>query len=430
MRSEPDAPDYRMFPRVVPEGWSGELQVSGDYAHSTLVPGVKYKYELCSMRWCATSRRKRKPVAGVLAADRRGRLAVPFEPDIGGEWVLTVTSEDKRIRRLPVLGLYVIREEDRSLRPYIGELHAHSTGSDGRQEPAYCPIRARALGYDFFTLTDHDNYHSSGEMLRKVRGKLGTKMLLMRGEECHCPPAPFHYVAVGHARSIEDIRKQDEARYRKELRALARELRKGGPVQGLNVSSYAAGLWKMRKARELGGLVLYAHPYWSYRGTLCVDTPQIEQTFRDGEFDAVEVRTTADASSMMPSRVAYEAGQGRPKPVVGVSDSHDWADGGTAGRHWTYVFAKELTQDGIFDAIRAGRSLACEDVGGRLALVGPFELVEFAHFYHRRLAPLKKRIMELEAALAFSALRRGPYDRGVVEKLDRELDRLEKKTWA
>ena len=106
--SEPDTPDYQLFPRVVPEGWSGKLRIQGDYAHSRLVPGVKYGYEIRSMRWHADTDRKREPLKGNLRADAKGRLTIPFEPDIGGEWVVTVTSEDKRIRVLPVLGLYVI----------------------------------------------------------------------------------------------------------------------------------------------------------------------------------------------------------------------------------------------------------------------------------------------------------------------------------
>ena len=94
------------------------------------------------------------------------------------------------------------------------------------------------------------------------------------------------------------------------------------------------------------------------------------------------------------------------------------------------VLAEDLTQEALFEAIRGGRSLACEDVNGRLRLAGPFELIDFADFYHRRLLPQKRRIMGLEAQLALSALRGGAYDRGVVEKLDKELDRFERKAWA
>ena len=428
--SAPDTPDYQMFPRVVPEGWSGTLTARGEYAHTKLVPGVKYRYELASMRWHADAKRRRGPLTGTVEADPRGQLAIPAAPDVGGEWVLTVTSEDRRVRTLPMLGFFVIGREFRKLRPYIGDLHAHSTGSDGRQEPAYCGMRARELGFDFFALTDHNNYHSSEEMIRKVRGKLGRKMLLMKGEELHASPAPFHHVGVGHSESVEDFRSTNKAQYRREVRKIIRELTKRETVEHLDVKAYAEGLWKLRKARELGGLTIYAHPYWSYQGSLCLDEADREQTFLDNEFDAVEVTTSADHTDFMANRIAQEAAGGRRLSVVGISDSHHWGESGISGDYWTYVLAGELTQEGVFGAIRQGRSMACRNIGGHLQLVGPFELMEFADFYHRRLLPLKKRLMKLEAALALSALRGGAYERKVVEKLDRELERLERRSWA
>ena len=65
-----------------------------------------------------------------------------------------------------------------------------------------------------------------------------------------------------------------------------------------------------------------------------------------------------------------------------------------------------------------------------MRLVGPFDLVDFADFYHRRLWPLKRRVMMLEAQLAFSALRGGPHDQSLVEKMDGQLAKLEHDLWA
>jgi len=414
----------------VPEGWSGKLKLKGDYAHARFRPGAACQYSLASMRWYTDRDRRREPVTGAVKADKSGGLTIPFAPDAPGEWVLTITGEDTGVRALPVLGLFVVERARRKLRPYIGDLHAHSTGSDGRQEPAYCGIRARELGYDFFALTDHNNFASSEEMIRKLRRRLGRKMLLMRGEELHAPPAPFHHVGIGHSESVEALRTRRKAQHRREIEAIKKELRVRRTVDRLDETAYAEGLWKLRKTRELGGLTLFAHPYWSYRNTLCTDEAEREQTFLDREFDAVEVTTTADATSLMANRLAKEAAGGRPLSVVGISDSHNWSADGTAGRHWTYMLAEELTQDALFDAIRSGRSLACEDVNGRLQFGGPFELVDYAIFYHRKLLPVKRRVMRLEAQLAFSALRRGPSDRELIAKLDRELERIEKKLFA
>jgi len=429
-RTPADTPHYGLFPRVVPEGWSGKLRVMGEYAHTKLKKGVKYEYSLASMRWRTDSARRREPLTGVVKADARGGVTIPFAPDMIGEWTLTVTSEDKSVRVLPELGLYVIERSLRKLRPYIGDLHTHSTGSDGRQEPAYCGIRSRELGYDFLALTDHNNFHSSGEMIRKVRSKLGSTMLLMRGEELHAAPRPFHHVGIGQSRSIDDIRNGNKRRYRSEVRRIMKELAQRELVRGLDVEAYAEALWKIRKTKELGGLVLFAHPYWSYRNTLCVDEADREQTFIDREFDAVEVTTSADPSFVMANRLEHETAARGPMSVVGISDAHSWLPGDAAGVCCTYVLAEDLTQEAVFAAIRAGRSLACERIDGRLRLAGPFELTDFANFYLSKLLPVRRRLMEIEAQLAFSALRGGSYSRDMVEKLDKELARLDRKMWA
>ena len=429
-RTPDDTPDYQISPRVVPEGWKGKLRLTGDYAHARLIPGVKYAYALASMRWFADTKRGREPVTGEVKADAKGRLTIPFAPDAPGEWTLTVTSEDRQIRTLPELGLFVVDPALRKLRPYIGDLHTHSTGSDGRQEPAYCAIRARKLGFDFLALTDHNNYASSGEMIRQVRRKLGRTMLLMRGEELHASPAPFHYVGVGHRSSIEDIRARRPKQHQRGVAAIVKELRGRETVPRLDLAPYAEGLWKIRKAKELGGLVLFAHPYWSYRNTLCIDEAEREQAFLDREFDAVETATEADRSSFMPNRVLAEAVRDGALSVVGISDAHNFGPDGWIGNYWTYVLAEELSQEAVFEAIRARRSLSCQNVEGRLVLNGPFELIDFADFYLRKLWPIRRRTMQIEAQLAFSSLRGGAYSRDVVEKLDRELAQLDRRLWA
>jgi len=426
----PDVAGYEMFPRVVPEGWSGKLRVNGEYAHTKLIPGVKYDYRLKSMRWYADTKRNIGPITGSVKANSRGGLAVPFKPDVPGEWVLEVTSEDRSGRVLPTLGLYVIEPKHCGLRPYIGDLHAHSTGSDGRQEPAYVAIRAREVGFDFFALTDHGNFKSSGEMIRKTQDKLGKSMLLIRGEELHMTDCYFHYVGLGHKRGIEDFRQKDEATWRREVAEIVAELKARPTVPRLDPKIYAEGLWKVRRVKAQGGLTLFSHPYWSWDNSLYIDEAHREQTLLDAEFDAVEAITAVDRTFTMSNRLAALRGEGREVPVVGVSDAHSWLEDATGGACWTYVMAEELTQQSVFDAIRSGRSLACEREESRVRLVGPFELVDFADFHHRRLLPLKRRLMELEARTAFSALRGGSYDRSLVEQLDDELAKLEGNLWG
>lgn len=133
--------EYSLFPRVVPLGWSGGLVPGGEYRHTRFQTGVEYSYELQSTFYDASGPRLRAPLSGSVSADEEGCLAIPWEPDVPGEWQLTVDAEEVRSRNLPCgLGLFAQDPEWFRYRPYLGVLHAHSTGSDGGQEPAYVPV--------------------------------------------------------------------------------------------------------------------------------------------------------------------------------------------------------------------------------------------------------------------------------------------------
>ena len=84
----------------------------------------------------------------------------------------------------------------------------------------------------------------------------------------------------------------------------------------------------------------------------------------------------------------------------------------------------------MLEAIRARRCVACSGRFEELEIFGPFSLMPFAYFYHRRLWPLRRRIMELQAALAFSLRRRGTFDRAVMEGLAADLDALDQRLWV
>lgn len=432
-----DTPEYQLTPRVVPEGWSGILDLKGEYQHTAFQSGAVYVCELRSLQWKASSPRKKNALKNTLSATDEGILQVPFAPDTCGEWRLSVRSESIESKHLPCnIGLYVLPRSEYNRRPYIGELHAHSTGSDGWQEPAYPAIRGRQFGFDFFALTDHRNFHSSEQMIKTLRGKLGTKMLLLTGEELH-PEAEeveepavhyhyYHYVAVGHSESIRDSFLKNRNASQRAVEKIADEIGARNPVEGLDVRSYAEGVWKMRKAKERDGLVIFCHPYWAW--SLNLDETAREQTFLDWEFDAVEALSRADPSSVMPARWAEELARGRRLPVVGVADLHNWGPDSSL-QQCTFVMAESLSKEGIFEAIKSNRSLAFEDTGSQ-KFVGASDLIDFAEFYFLRILPLKRRIMRLEAELAFAALRGIPVQQTALQSIDAALDDLESTLWA
>lgn len=433
----PDTPEFEVSPRIVPEGWEGELTLRGEYGHTRFIAGVSYAFELKSMRWSAATDRKNRPITGTIEATDSLELTIPFNPDTFGEWILTISSEEKQHTHLPAkLGLYVIRSKDHGLRPFIGELHSHSTGSDGSQEPGYCAIRARELGLDFFALTDHRNYKASQAMMKDAGNLLGKKMLLLNGEEMHPEKAEidndlfryhtYHFVALGHTESVRDIYLNGGIDSQREVGEIVKEYDGRKVITGLDIECYAEAVWKIRKAKELGALVVFCHPYWAW--SLNLDEATREQVFRDRDCHAVEVFSGADPSNIMANRYAKEIAEGRPFVPVGVSDGHFWGVG-TELKNCTYVMARSLDRDEIVSSIIEGRCLAYQNSGTQI-FVGPEELVDFAEFYFLRILPLKRRIMALEAKSAFSSLRGGAFSRDLIRALDDELTALEDRIWA
>ena len=440
-RRAPDTPEFTLFPRIVPEDYTGSLRITGEYGHTRFTPGNRYEYQLSSMRWRAASPRKKGALTGNATAASDGALSIPFAPDIHGEWMLIIDAKEDKGKHLPAnLGLFVMPREHYHLRPYIGELHAHSTGSDGREEPVYTAIRARRLGFDFFALTDHRNYQTSVDMKEKAVGLLGNSMLLMNGEEMHPDISDdeedpgrnhlYHFVAAGHSRSVRDLFLEGGERTQSEVREIVKELEGQATVPGLDLQWHGESIWKVRKAKELGGLTIFCHPYWAW--SLNIDESDREQTFLDGEADAVEVFSTADPSNIMSNRFHDAASGGGGYAAVGVSDGHRWGPG-TSMRQCTFVLADSLTVEGIVQAVRSGMSLACEEVSGGDGIpriVGPLKLIDFAEFYFLRILPIKQRIMALEADVAFSGLKGGPFSNELITSLTDELSKLEKSLWA
>ena len=437
-RTIPESAELLVSPKILPHSWSDELVVSGEYEHTKPLPDAEYRFEVVSTFFYSASDRRKLPITGTVRAGADGTVRIPFNPDIDGEWILTVSSEDDKRKNIPfTLALYVLPEELESYRPYVGEFHSHSTSSDGRQEPAYPPMRARTFGFDFYTLTDHWCYESSQRMIDEVGKTLGS-MVLFNGEEMHPERevligtdgvSPhyhhYHYVAIGHRASVRDAFIDGGETTQREVAAIAAELTARGVDPTVDLVPYAEGVWKLRKAKELGGLTLFAHPFWA--NPVNLDAGSIAQTFADREFDAVEAISVADDSSYMANKLLELRGDSEPVPVVGVSDSHNWQETMLC-KTCTVVFAAEPARGAILDAVREGRSVACR-MTDPLELVGPFRLVDYTSFYLQRILPLRRRIMSIQGNLALSRLRGGAFSQSLVDSFEKDLTALDRSIW-
>lgn len=217
-----------------------------------------------------------------------------------------------------------------------GNLHTHSTRSDGGRTPEEVCADYRAHGYDFISLTDHFLPNS---WFRKEEDGFVTvsdtsafhtdDFITVFGAEIHGPAMEngeiWHLVAVGLPLDFAPLGEQE------------------------------TGLEIARRAREAGAWVSLAHPYWN----LATDADALAAA---DIIHAVEVYNHASEVSLvrgwaMPTAEALLQ-SGHRVQMNAADDAHirqtdalRWID---AFGGWVMVHAPELTPGAILAALKAG----------------------------------------------------------------------------
>jgi len=198
-----------------------------------------------------------------------------------------------------------------------GNLHCHTTVSDGAKTPAEAVKLYRDLGYDFLAITDHRN-------VTVPENRMENGMLLFSGIE-------LDYTLTGEALHIVGFGMTGDL-----PSALHYEL---GPQAGIDA------------IRRCGGRAIVAHPHWSLNTTatltgLCgVTAAEI--------YNSVSI-LRPDSSAILDIASVH----GKLYPLVASDDSHAYA--GEEGMSYTMVQAEELTAESIKNAMDAGRFYASQ----------------------------------------------------------------------
>jgi hypothetical protein len=104
-----------------------------------------------------------------------------------------------------------------------GNLHAHTTFSDGLLSPRALIAEYEALGYDFLAITDHDDL--IGDEYWAALGRLAPRLLLFRGVELTWPEFPQHVGRViGDRETLHVL--NHPARYRLSVEATIERARR------------------------------------------------------------------------------------------------------------------------------------------------------------------------------------------------------------
>jgi hypothetical protein len=218
---------------------------------------------------------------------------------------------------------------------YRGNIHMHSTRSDGRRtmEEVLCDYRSR--GYDFVSLTDHflpNDHFRKGEpgfiTVSDTRAFDRDDFITILGAELHGPAMEngeiWHIVAVGLPLDFEPLRPGET-----------------GPEVA-------------RRAADLGAFVALAHPYWNVVSETdalsIVDLLDAVEIYNHG----CEVEVTRGHGLHMAEMLLNK---GHRVNLYAADDSHFKHQRGTfmdAFGGWVQVKAESLTADAILAALKAG----------------------------------------------------------------------------
>jgi len=199
---------------------------------------------------------------------------------------------------------------------FKGNLHTHTSNSDGRKTPEEVLDIYQAQGYDFIALTDHWKRTVDQPYMKD-------NMLVMTGTELDytLPGQVIHIVGVGVDASV-----------------LEKATRNGGAQNGIDAICAA------------GGRAILAHPAWS------LNTPEIIGALRN--LSATEIYNSVSGYPWNGDRadstciLDIAAAQGHLLNTVAADDSHFY----TGENCLSYIMLQtdELTQENVLKALDEG----------------------------------------------------------------------------
>ncbi len=397
----PEHRTFSVYPVVVRGDAETEITVRPLYDHVALRDDAEYEvtYYPCeefSQRsgWPERNRPVVKRINGAL------RVRQYFEGEQEHVLHLDAVQGDNR-RRMGEFRVYSVGPDLGGRIPWKGDVHMHSSRSDGREAPAYVAAACRGIGLDFMALTDHGQYEPSLEAIRAFEG-VKCDLRMYPGEEVHPPGNPVHMVNFGGRFSVNALF-APESSYRSAVEDRAAGL--GQLPGGVDRFQYASTVWSFERIREAGGLGIFCHPYWFTNHRYAPSGALTSHIFDTQPYDAYEIiggyhLFEVASNTLQVARYHEERARGRRIPIVGVSDAHGCERGELFGWYYTIVFAPTYDLSDLTDAIRGLWSVAVEALPGQEPRAfGPFRLVKYALFLMREVFPLHDELCVEEGRL-------------------------------
>lgn len=346
-----------------------------------------------------------------------------------GRYVFSMRSGGKVIGRVWV---YALESDLFSLRPYRGDIHMHTTFSDGRDTNLEMALSALSVGCDFISPSDHRRREGSIDLIRKFEG-VPSSLKVFPAEESHA--SLLHINNFGSTGSIEEWSRRERADFDARTNRILGSIPPSLKLSDLDALTLAQSEAVFEKIGEMGGISIFNHPYWRRNGEqLCVSDGLRDALISRGKFDAYEIVNGSinyDSSDLSAARHAEAAQSGNYMPIVGCSDAHN---SGELGCGVTLAFAASCDLNGVKSAIMSRSTVAVDTFGSfeRPKMYGKMRMLKYASFLWKNFFPLHDEIC-LGQAAALREYFEGGKTRELRERVAEEAGKLadlEKKVWG
>lgn len=238
---------------------------------------------------------------------------------------------------------------DPAKRQLKGNLHLHTTRSDGALTPEACAEHHRALGYDFVVMSDHEIYWDSDRLdWEDFLALAGTEVSIGMNDDHHWiikyhrdgeTDDGLHYKYM-HYGCIRDVTEEPAEPAFAHDEEIPLTLDRG-------IDSWNARVAEMRRR---GNLVIVNHPDWSRLAPeLLLAT---REAFAFEVWNSGNVHTCGGRSD--EAIWDYCLVRGRRLLAVAADDCHDYRERVDFAAGFTMVLADDFSKAGIVRALKRG----------------------------------------------------------------------------
>lgn len=400
------APYVSIAPRIIPCSTNCTLVIKAKYQFVSLQGNYnvaifpKYQYSYDSTKEGAYFE------TFVVAADN-GIIKINYKFEQEQEYIIQIKPVVEEGRTIQVIesSVYALKEDLYDRKVLKGDLHLHTTFSDGLESPEHRTVIAREKGFDFLAITDHNGYHGSKYLIEKMKA-CPNNMVFIRGEEVHAKSCPVHILSLGASKAIApSVTKIDDEQANK--LAHIKKKYEDKLDKSVNCDAFVAAMDVFEKIRLAGGLSVLCHIYWDAVDAAShkrMGAPEqlIDALVEECNFDAFEITSGApkyDLKANYLQEAYYREKLPTNFPVIGITDTHSTLeDISIFGNNYTIVFVDECSESGIIEAIRNKYSVSVDGVGN-IICHGAIRLVKYATFLIEHYFPMHDQIVQIEGEI-------------------------------